>query len=115
MKNEFNVYTYTTKRIYEFKDHKKDNEIIVSAFDVLNKESSLEIQNNSKVYIDVTNLYKSINDNPFALDSVISKVRQQNNWIIIINYNSCKRFYDDYGQYITKLLPIETIYCDKES
>ena len=115
MKNEFNVYTYTTKRINEFKEHMKDNEIIVSAFDVLNKESSLEIQNNSKVYIDVTNLYKSINDNPFALDSVISKVRQQNNWIIIINYNSSKRFYDDYGQYINKLLPIETIYCDKKS
>ena len=115
MKNEFNVYTYTTKRINEFKEHMKDNEIIVSAFDVLNKESSLEIQNNSKVYIDVTNLYKSINDNPFALDSVISKVRQQNNWIIIINYNSSKRFYDDYGQYINKLLSIETIYCDKKS
>lgn len=92
---------------------KKDNDIIVSTYDIAsnneNNNSSL-ITDENKVYVDITTLYRSSSENLLVIDNIISKVRKNNNWHIIINFNSLTRFREDFGQYIDEVIPIQKIY-----
>ena len=113
MNNGLTIYSYTSERLNEFKMQKKDNDIIVSTYDIAsnneNNNSSL-IADENKVYVDITTLYRSSSENLLVIDNIISKVRKNNNWHIIINFNSLTRFREDFGQYIDEVIPIQKIY-----
>lgn len=110
MNNGLTIYSYTSERLNEFKMQKKDNDIIVSTYDIAsnneNNNSSL-IADENKVYVDITTLYRSSSENLLVIDNIISKVRKNNNWHIIINFNSLTRFREDFGQYIDEVIPIQ--------
>lgn len=107
--NPLIIYSYTTDRLKEFKDEKKENDIIITALNILEKEKT-DFSNDNNIYIDITNLYKSTQDNPLSVEKVISEVNKNKNWHIIINYNSLTRFRSDFGQYIDDVIPINNIY-----
>lgn len=109
MNNPLIIYLYTTDRLKEFKDEKKENDIIITALNILEKEKT-DFSNDNNIYIDITNLYKSTQDNPLSVEKVISEVNKNKNWHIIINYNSLTRFRSDFGQYIDDVIPINNIY-----
>ncbi len=109
MNNPLIIYSYTTDRLKEFKDEKKENDIIITALNILEKEKT-DFSNDNNIYIDITNLYKSTQDNPLSVEKVISEVNKNKNWHIIINYNSLTRFRSDFGQYIDVVIPINNIY-----
>lgn len=109
MNNPLIIYSYTTDRLKEFKDEKKENDIIITALNILEKEKT-DFSNDNNIYIDITNLYKSTQDNPLSVEKVISEVNKNKNWHIIINYNSLTRFKSDFGQYIDDVIPINNIY-----
>ncbi len=109
MNNPLIIYSYTTDRLKEFKDEKKENDIIITALNILEKEKTY-FSNDNNIYIDITNLYKSTQDNPLSVEKVISEVNKNKNWHIIINYNSLTRFRSDFGQYIDDVIPINNIY-----
>lgn len=109
MNNPLIIYSYTTDRLKEFKDEKKENDIIITALNILEKEKT-DFSNDNNIYIDITNLYKSTQDNPLSVEKVISEVNKNKNWHIIINYNSLTRFRSDFGQYIDDVIPINNIY-----
>ena len=109
MNNPLIIYSYTTDRLKEFKDEKKENDIIITALNILEKEKT-DFSNDNNIYIDITNLYKSTQDNPLSVEKVISEVNKNKNWHIIINYNSLTRFRRDFGQYIDDVIPINNIY-----
>ncbi len=113
MNNGITIYSYTTERLNEFKKQKQDTDLIVSTFDIAqnNDNNCLAlISEENKVYVDITTLYRSSNENMLAIESVISQIRMKNNWNIIINYNSLVRFKEDFGQYVDKVIPIQNIY-----
>ncbi len=113
MNNGITIYSYTTERLNEFKKQKQDTDLIVSTLDIAqhNNNSFLAlISEEHKVYIDITTLYRSSNENMLAIESVISQIRTKSNWHIIINYNSLTRFKEDFGQYIEEVIPIQNIY-----
>ena len=113
MNNGITIYSYTTERLNEFKKQKQDTDLIVSTFDIAqnNDNNCLAlISEENKVYVDITTLYRSSNENMLAIESVISQIRIKNNWNIIINYNSLVRFKEDFGQYVDKVIPIQNIY-----
>jgi len=113
MNNGLKIYSYTSERLNEFKKQKQDNDIIVSTYDIAsnNNNNSLSlITDENEVYVDITTLYRSSNENLLVIDTVISQVRLKNNWHIIINYNSLTRFKEDFGQYIDEVIPIQNIY-----
>lgn len=113
MNNGITIYSYTTERLNEFKKQKQDTDLIVSTFDIEqnNDNNCLAlISEENKVYVDITTLYRSSNENMLAIESVISQIRIKNNWNIIINYNSLVRFKEDFGQYVDKVIPIQNIY-----
>lgn len=87
------------------KNEKKENDIIITALNILEKEKT-DYSNDNNIYIDITNLYKSTQDNPLSVEKVISEVNKNKNWHIIINYNSLTRFRSDFGQYIDDVIPI---------
>ena len=87
MNNPLIIYSYTTDRLKEFKDEKKENDIIITALNILEKEKT-DFSNDNNIYIDITNLYKSTQDNPLSVEKVISEVNKNKNWHIIINYNN---------------------------
>ena len=109
MNNPLIIYSYTTDRLKEFKDEKKENDIIITALNILEKEKT-DFSNDNNIYIEITNLYKSTQDNPLSVEKVISEVNKNKNWHIIINYNSLTRFRSDFGQYIDVVIPINNIY-----
>ena len=109
MNNPLIIYSYTTDRLKEFKDEKKENDIIITALNILEKEKT-DFSNDNNIYIDITNLYKSTQDNPLSVEKVIIEVNKNKNWHIIINYNSLTRFRRDFGQYIDDVIPINNIY-----
>lgn len=109
MNNPLIIYSYTTDRLKEFKDEKKENDIIITALNILEKEKT-DFSNDNNIYIDITNLYKSTQDNPLSVEKVISEVNKNKNWHIIINYNSLTRFRSDFGQYIDDVISINNIY-----
>ena len=109
MNNPLIIYSYTTDRLKEFKDEKKENDIIITALNILEKEKT-DFSNDNNIYIDITNLYKSTQDNPLSVEKIISEVNKNKNWHIIINYNSLTRFRSDFGQYIDDVIPINNIY-----
>ncbi len=113
MNNSLIIYSYTTDRLKEFKSEKKENDIIVTALNILEKEK-IDFSNDNNIYIDITNLYKSTQDNPLSIEKVITEVNKNNNWHIIINYNSLTRFRSDFGQYIDDVVPINNIYKNAE-
>ena len=113
MNNGLIIYSYTSERLNEFKKQKQNNDIIVSTYDIAsnNNNNSLSlITNENEVYVDITTLYRSSNENLLVIDNIISQVRIKSNWHIIINYNSLTRFKEDFGQYIDEVIPIQKIY-----
>ena len=113
MNNGLIIYSYTSERLNEFKKQKQKNDIIVSTYDIAsnNNNNSLSlITNENEVYVDITTLYRSSNENLLVIDNIISQVRIKSNWHIIINYNSLTRFKEDFGQYIDEVIPIQKIY-----
>lgn len=113
MNNGVKIYSYTSERLIEFKKQKKDNDIIVSTYDIASNNSNnilSLITDETEVYIDITTLYRSSTENLLLIDNVISQVRIKNNWHLIINYNSLTRFKEDFGQYIDEIIPIQNIY-----
>lgn len=113
MNNGLIIYSYTFERLNEFKKQKQNNDIIVSTYDIAsnNNNNSLSlITNENEVYVDITTLYRSSNENLLVIDNIISQVRIKSNWHIIINYNSLTRFKEDFGQYIDEVIPIQKIY-----
>ena len=113
MNNGLTIYSYTSERLNEFKKQKQDNDIIVSTYDIAsnNNNNSLSlITDENEVYVDITTLYRSSNENLLVIDNIISQVRIKNNWHIIINFNSLTRFREDFGQYIDEVIPIQNIY-----
>ncbi len=109
MNNSLIIYSYTTDRLKEFKKEKKDKDIIITALNILEKEN-IDFSDDNNIYIDITNLYKSNQDNPLPIEKVISEVSKKDNWYIIINYNSLTKFKSDFGQYIDNIIPINNIY-----
>lgn len=109
MNNSLIIYSYTTDRLKEFKKEKKDKDIIITALNILEKEN-IDFSDDNNIYIDITNLYKSNQDNPLPIEKVISEVSKKDNWYIIINYNSLTKFKSDFGQYIDNVIPINNIY-----
>ena len=104
------LYTYTPERLKEFNNIKKVEDVIISPQALLDKDfdkSSLEERN---VYIDLTNLYRSMQENPMAIENVIYMVNGHSNWHIIMNFNMLTRFKNDFGQYFDIFTPIESIY-----
>lgn len=113
MNNGLIIYSYTSERLNEFKKQKQDNDIIVSTYDIAsnNENNNLSlITDENEVYVDITTLYRSSNENLLVIDNIISQVRIKNNWHIIINFNSLTRFREDFGQYIDEVIPIQKIY-----
>ena len=113
MNNGLIIYSYTSERLNEFKKQKQNNDIIVSTYDIAsnNNNNSLSlITNENEVYVDITTLYRSSNENLLVIDNIISQVRIKSNWHIIINYNSLTRFKEDFGQYIDEVIPIQKIH-----
>lgn len=113
MNNGLIIYSYTSERLNEFKKQKQNNDIIVSTYDIAsnNNNNSLSlITDENEVYVDITTLYRSSNENLLVIDNIISQVRIKSNWHIIINYNSLTRFKEDFGQYIDEVIPIQKIY-----
>ena len=86
MNNGLTIYSYTSERLNEFKMQKKDNDIIVSTYDIAsnneNNNSSL-IADENKVYVDITTLYRSSSENLLVIDNIISKVRKNNKNLIL--------------------------------
>lgn len=109
MNNPLIIYSYTPDRLKEFKNEKNENDIIVTALNILEKEK-IDFSNDNNIYIDITNLYKSAQDNPLSIEKVINETNKNENWHIIINYNSLTRFRSDFGQYIDDVIPINNIY-----
>lgn len=113
MNNELTIYSYTSERLNEFKKQKQSNDIIVSTYDIAsnNNNNNLSlITDENEVYVDITTLYRSSNENLLVIDNIISQVRVKKNWHIIINFNSLTRFKEDFGQYIDEVIPIQNIY-----
>lgn len=113
MNNGLIIYSYTSERLNEFKKQKQNNDIIVSTYDIAsnNNNNNLPlITDENEVYVDITTLYRSSNENLLVIDNIISQVRIKNNWHIIINFNSITRFREDFGQYIDEVIPIQNIY-----
>lgn len=113
MNNGLIIYSYTSERLNEFKKQKQNNDIIVSTYDIAsnNNNNNLSlITDENEVYVDITTLYRSSNENLLVIDNIISQVRIKNNWHIIINFNSITRFREDFGQYIDEVIPIQNIY-----
>jgi len=113
MNNGLIIYSYTSERLNEFKKQRQDNDIIVSTYDIASNNSNNNlslITDENEVYVDITTLYRSSNENLLVIDNIISQVRIKNNWHIIINFNSLTRFREDFGQYIDEVIPIQNIY-----
>ena len=118
MNKNFIIYSYTAERLAEFKKQKKENEIIVSAFDIAqNNENNIlsQISKENELYVDITTLYRSSNDNMLLVENILSQVKAQEMWHIIINYNSLTRFKEDFGQYIDEIIPIQKIHNNAET
>lgn len=118
MNKNFIIYSYTAERLAEFKKQKKENEIIVSTFDIAqNNENNIlsQISKENELYVDITTLYRSSNDNMLLVENILSQVKAQEMWHIIINYNSLTRFKEDFGQYIDEIIPIQKIHNNAET
>ncbi len=109
--NSITLYTYTSERLKEFNQEKNMNDIIVSPEMIFDESRKEEIDDETKqIYFDITNYYKSLQDNPLPVEKVLYQVSNKKNWHIIINYNSSNRFRNDFGQYINKVKSINNIY-----
>lgn len=118
MNKNFIIYSYTAERLVEFKKQKKENEIIVSTFDIAqNNENNIlsQISKENELYVDITTLYRSSNDNMLLVENILSQVKAQEMWHIIINYNSLTRFKEDFGQYVDEIIPIQKIHNNAET
>ena len=118
MNKNFIIYSYTAERLAEFKKQKRDNEIIVSTFDIAqNNQNNMlsQISEENELYVDITTLYRSSNDNMLLVENILSQVKMQERWHIIINYNSLTRFKEDFGQYIDEIIPIQKIHNNAET
>lgn len=114
MNNPLIIYTYTSDRLKEFKNEKKDNDIIVTALNILENGGVDELTDDKNIYIDITNYYKSTQDNPLGVEQIINIVRKKDNFHIIINFNLLTRFKSDFGQFIDNIIPINNIYKSEE-
>lgn len=110
MNNPLVIYSYTPDRLKEFKSEKKENDIIVTALNIIEKDGLEELTDDKNVYVDITNFYKSAQDNPIGVEQIINTVRKKENLHIIINFNLLTRFKSDFGQFIETIIPINDIY-----
>lgn len=114
MNNPLIIYSYTADRLKEFKEEKKDNDIITTALIITQKDEMQKITDDSNIYIDISNFYKSSQDNALAVESIINEVKKLPNCHLIINFNLLTKFKSDFGQYIEKIIPINNIYKTEE-
>ena len=109
--NNITLYTYTSDRLKEFNNEKSEDDIIVSPQILSDSNRIEELEDETKkIYFDITSLYKSTQERPIEVENVLYQISKKNNWHIIINYNSSSRFKDDFGQYISDIIPINNIY-----
>ena len=110
MNNQLKIYSYTSDRLTEFNKEKKENDIIVSALALTNKDEGEKLTDDKNIFFDITNLYKSMQDNPLTVEKALYEISKKENWNVLINYNSLTRFKMDFGQYIEEIIPINNIY-----
>lgn len=121
MNDYVNIYSYTSKSLKMFKKQKNENDNIISAYDVLSdkkEDSLLKLKNNNeendeKIYIDVTNFYRS-QENRVFIENIIERAKRHD-WNLIINCNLSRGFYEDFGSYIDEVISIENIYNSEET
>ena len=111
MNEELIIFSYTADRLIEFNKIKKENDIVVPAIIITNKDECSKLTDDKNIFFDITNFYKSMQDsNPLSIENVLYQISQKDNWNLIINYNVLTRFKNDFGQYIKEIIPINNIY-----
>ena len=111
MNSQLTIYTYTADRLKEFNKIKNENDIIITALALLDEENSIKFEEDKRIFIDITNFYRSIQEsNPLSVEKIIYQISKNNNFYILINTNSLRRFKEDFGQFIEKEIPINNIY-----
>lgn len=111
MNSQLTIYTYTADRLKEFNKIKNENDIIITALALLDEENSIKFEEDKRIFIDITNFYRSIQESdPLSVEKIIYQISKNNNFYILINTNSLRRFKEDFGQFIEKEIPINNIY-----
>ena len=111
MNSQLTIYTYTADRLKEFNKIKSEKDIIITALALLDEENSIKFEEDKRIFIDITNFYRSIQEsNPLSVEKIIYQISKNNNFYILINTNSLRRFKEDFGQFIEKEIPINNIY-----
>lgn len=105
------VYTFTFKRLNEFKVRKSINDEILTAMVYANKNNPIELKESSNYYVDISNLYKSSTESSnLLIESLMSEIYQKENVYIILEENSKNRFRQDFATSFDEFKPIQTIY-----
>lgn len=116
MNSQLTIYTYTADRLKEFNKIKNENDIIITALALLDEENSIKFEEDKRIFIDITNFYRSIQEsNPLSVEKIIYQISKNNNFYILINTNSLRRFKEDFGQFIEKEIPINNIYKKEDT
>lgn len=111
MNNQLKIYSYTSDRLSEFNKEKKENDIIIPALVLNDKEEVKKLTDDKNIFFDISHLYKSVQEtNSISVEAILYQISQNENWHIIINYNLLTRFKADFGQYIDEIIPINNIY-----
>jgi ATP-dependent Clp protease ATP-binding subunit ClpC len=110
MNNRLILYSYTADRLKEFKESKKENDIITTAIAIADAENKPIFNDDDNIYLDISNYYKSLQDNPIAIERIIIEVIKRKNCHLIINFNLLTRFKSDFGEYIDNIFTIQSIY-----
>ena len=115
MKNKI-IYTFTFERLNECKKEKKDNDEIITAISINNKDNPIKLENAKNYYIDITNLYKStIENNNIIIENILNVVYGNDNCHIILNENLKNRFKQDFATSFDEMKPIQTIYTENSN
>lgn len=116
MNSQLTIYTYTADRLKEFNKIKSEKDIIITALALLDEENSIKFEEDKRIFIDITNVYRSIQEsNPLSVEKIIYQISKNNNFYILINTNSLRRFKEDFGQFIEKEVPINNIYKKEDT
>ena len=116
MNSQLTIYTYTADRLKEFNKIKSENDIIITALALLDEENSIKFEEDKRIFIDITNFYRSIQESsPLSVEKIIYQISKNNNFYILINTNSLRRFKEDFGQFIEKEIPINNIYKKEDT
>lgn len=116
MNSQLTIYTYTADRLKEFNKIKSENDIIITALALLDEKNSIKFEGDKRIFIDITNFYRSIQEsNPLSVEKIIYQISKNDNFYILINTNSLRRFKEDFGQFIEKEIPINNIYKKEDT